>query len=296
MMSKSYRPLGSFFLSFSLKSCYNGFEKVISYMTEQEAAGWLELTGIMRRLRGENGCPWDKEQTHESLKRYLLEESYETLDAIDAADDAALCDELGDVLLQVVFHAQIAAEQGRFSIEDVLAAVNGKMKRRHPHVFGEASAANSAAVLTQWEAIKAGEKTSAGAKRQIMKLNDNLPALLLAQKVQDKAARVGFDWPDISGPWAKVYEELDELKQARGREEQRGELGDAIFAMVNLARFLDLDAEDSLRHTVKKFVARFNHIESRLAESGQAWEDSTLEELDALWEEAKERLTRNDGC
>ena len=257
-------------------------------MSEQEAAGWLELVGIMRRLRGENGCPWDKEQNHESLKRYLLEESYEVLDAIDAADDASLADELGDVLLQVVFHAQIAAEQGRFTIDDVLAAVNGKMKRRHPHVFGEGSAENSAAVLTQWEAIKAEEKTAGGATRHIMKLNENLPALLLAQKVQDKAARVGFDWPDISGPWQKVYEELGELKQAQDREEQRDELGDAMFALVNLARFLGLDAEDSLRHTVKKFVARFNHIESSLAQSGKAWKDTTLAELDALWDEAKE--------
>jgi tetrapyrrole methylase family protein/MazG family protein len=256
-------------------------------MTGQEALGWLELTEIMRRLRGKNGCPWDKEQTHESLKRYLLEESYEVLDAIESADDAALCDELGDVLLQVVFHAQIAAEEGRFTITDVLAAVNNKMKRRHPHVFGKSSAATATAVLMQWEAIKAEEKTAAGAQRQIMELNYNLPALLLAQKVQDKAARVGLDWPDICGPWHKVYEELGELKQAESREEQSDELGDAMFAMVNLARFLDLDAENSLRHTVKKFIARFNHIESSLAAKGKAWEDSSLAELDALWEKAK---------
>ncbi|MCL1906253.1 MAG: nucleoside triphosphate pyrophosphohydrolase [Clostridiales bacterium] len=256
-------------------------------MSEREAAGWLELTEIMGRLRGENGCPWDKEQTHESLKRYLLEESYEVLDAIDSADDGALCEELGDVLLQVVFHARIAAEEGRFTIEDVLASVNAKMKRRHPHVFGETSLDTAAAVLTQWEAIKAGEKANGG-KQHIMKLNDNLPALLLAQKVQDKAARVGFDWPDIYGPWQKVYEELGELKQATSREEQRGELGDAMFALVNLARFMELDAEDSLRHTVQKFVARFDHIESRLAAAGRSWEDYTLKELDALWDEAKE--------
>ena len=258
-------------------------------MKEQKAAGWLELTEIMRRLRGENGCPWDKEQTHKSLKRYLLEESYEVLDAIDAADDAALCDELGDVLLQVVFHAQIAAEQGRFTVEDVLAAVNGKMRRRHPHVFGEGSAANAAAVLTQWEAIKAGEKSADGAKRQVMKLNYNLPALLLAQKVQDKAARVGFDWPDISGPWHKVYEELEELKQAGDSERQADELGDVIFALVNLARFMNFDAEDSLRHTIKKFVERFNYIEDSLAASDRAWQATTLEELDVLWEEAKKQ-------
>ena len=256
-------------------------------MTAQEAAGWLELTKIMRLLRGESGCPWDKEQTHESLKRYLLEESYEVLDAIDSSDDVALCDELGDVLLQVVFHAQIAAEEKRFTINDVLAAVNGKMKRRHPHVFDEGSAADAAAVLAQWETIKAGEKSTGGGERHIMKLNDNLPALLLAQKVQEKAARVGFDWPDISGPWQKMHEELGELKQAESREERHDELGDAMFALVNLARFFELDAEDSLRHAVKKFIARFNHMENRLAESGQVWEDSSLADLDSLWKEAK---------
>lgn len=265
-------------------------------MGNYESAGWLELLEIMRALRGQGdcqggcqgGCPWDKEQTHQSLKRYLLEESYEVLDAIDAKDDAALCDELGDVLLQVVFHAQIAAEQGRFTIEQVLSGINRKMRRRHPHVFGTAHADNSAAVLSQWEAIKAEEKASNGEARRVMKLNENLPALLLAQKVQDKAARVGFDWPDISGPWQKVEEELAELRQAQSAAEKCDELGDAIFALVNLARFLDLDAEDSLRHTVKKFVSRFNYIEQKLADSGQAWEDNSLAALDALWDEAKQ--------
>ncbi|MCL1975834.1 MAG: nucleoside triphosphate pyrophosphohydrolase [Firmicutes bacterium] len=257
-------------------------------MQEQKIAGWPKLLMIMRRLRGEKGCPWDKEQTHDSLKRYLLEESYEVLDAIESGDDTALCEELGDVLLQVVFHAQIAAEEGRFDIEDVLAAVNGKMKHRHPHVFGESAVDNSAAVLTQWEAIKAEEKTTSGGARHIMKLNDNLPALLLAQKVQDKAARVGFDWPDTSGPWQKIYEELEELKQAASKEERRDELGDAVFALVNLARFMELDAEDSLRHTVKKFIARFDYIENILNEKNLAWADFTLGQLDVLWEEAKQ--------
>jgi len=261
-------------------------------MAQEEVQDWLELVGIMRELRGADGCPWDKEQTHESLKRYLLEESYEVLDAIDAADDAALCDELGDVLLQVVFHAQIAAEQGRFTIDQVLRGINLKMRRRHPHVFGAGSAENSAAVLSQWEAIKAAERTAQGEKRRIMKLNENLPALLLAQKVQDKAARVGFDWPDISGPWQKIAEELAELRRAQNREEQLDELGDSLFALVNLARFMDLDAEDSLRHTVKKFISRFNFIERRLAESGGDWREYSLAELDALWDEAKKAEAR----
>ena len=261
-------------------------------MSGQEAQEWLEFVDIMRELRGADGCPWDKEQTHESLKRFLLEESYEVLDAIDAADDAALCDELGDVLLQVVFHAQIAAEQGRFTIEQVLQGINRKMKRRHPHVFGAGSAENSAAVLSQWEAIKAEENTANGEARHIMKLNENLPALLLAQKVQDKAARVGFDWPDISGPWQKIEEELTELRQAQSREQKLDELGDSFFALVNLARFLDLDAEDSLRHTVKKFVLRFNYMERRLAENGRDWREYSLAGLDALWDEAKKAEER----
>ena len=255
-----------------------------------DLAKWQKLIEIMAQLRSENGCPWDKEQDHQTLKRYLLEESYEVLDAIDANDDAALCDELGDVLLQVVFHAQIAAEQGRFTIDDVLDAVNSKMIRRHPHIFGEAHADNSAQVLTMWEQIKAAEKDSSGRqKRGVMKVNDNLPALMLAQKVQEKASRVGFDWPDISGPKAKLSEELAELAAAGTPEEQYDELGDVLFATVNLARFLHIEAEDALRHADHKFMARFNYIEESAAALGKDLNDMTLQEMDRLWDEAKEK-------
>lgn len=251
---------------------------------------WRELIALMAKLRGENGCPWDREQDHRSLKKYLLEEAYEVLDAIDAEDDAAFVDELGDVLLQIVFHAQIASEQGRFDIDDVVAAVNAKMIRRHPHIFGEARVENSAEVLTMWEQIKAGEKVSdTSAKRGLMKINENLPALMLAQKAQEKAARIGFDWPDISGPKAKIAEEIGELETAVDQEEKVVELGDVLFSMVNLARFLDVDAEDALRRSVRKFIRRFNYIENTLEAQGENWHTLNLDQLDAIWKEAKER-------
>ena len=181
-------------------------------LKQRAAASYLQLIEVIEQLRGENGCPWDKEQTHQSLKKCLIEECYEVIDAIEREDTPGLCDELGDLILQVVFHAQLKAEEDQFTMADVTDGINAKMIRRHPHVFGSDSAEDSAAVLTKWEEIKAAEK-AAGTKerRGIMKLNDNLPALMLAQKVQDKAHRVGFDWPDISGPRAKVDEELAEL-------------------------------------------------------------------------------------
>ena len=253
---------------------------------------WLELLDIMNQLREENGCPWDKEQTHDSLKRYLLEEAYETLEAIDSRDDKALCDELGDVLLQVVFHSRIAEEEGRFTVDDVLDAVNSKMRRRHPHIFADAVADTSAQVLSAWEAIKAEERAAASSdekpqKRGLMKVNDNLPALMLAQKVQDKASRVGFDWPDISGPEKKLAEEIAEFQSAQSPEEALEELGDVLFAAVNVARFHNIDSEDALRRAVKKFIRRFEYIEQELELRGKKWPDTDIEEMDTLWEEAK---------
>ena len=261
-------------------------------MEKTNSEKWQSLIDIMARLRTDNGCPWDREQDHFSLKKYFLEETYEVLDAIDAKDDAALCDELGDVLLQVVFHAQIAAEQGRFTINDVVQGISNKMIRRHPHVFGSGHADNSQEVLTMWEEIKAEEKVSKGVtpeKRGLMYVNDNLPSLIMAQKVQDKASRVGFDWPDIEGPKAKLTEEINELYAAETWEEKRDEMGDCFFALVNLARFLNLDAEDSLRHTVKKFMARFDYIEQKMDEQGGRWGDTSLAELDKLRDEAKSK-------
>lgn len=251
---------------------------------------WQRLVEIMAILRGPEGCPWDKAQDHQSLKRYFLEEAYEVLDAIDRGSDQALCDELGDALLQVVFHAQLASERGSFTIDDVADAICGKMVRRHPHIFGEAKANDPEQVLSMWEAIKAQERKDQRAeKRGLMDINDNLPALMMAQKVQDKAHRVGFDWADREGSWQKLAEEASELRAASTREEALDELGDLIFAAVNLARFYDIDAEQALRHTNRKFMARFRHIEASLDEEGLSWEQCSRARLAELWQQAKEK-------
>ena len=255
-------------------------------MDIKEQDVFRQFVDTVAHLRSEEGCPWDREQTHESLKRYLLEESYEVLDALESGSDEKICDELGDVLLQVVLHAQIAKEQGRFDIDDVLCNVNDKMIRRHPHVFGDNNVNSSQEVLNLWENIKAAEKKE-GEKKRIMKVNTNLPALMLAQKVQEKAGRVGFDWPDIEGPLDKLDEEIGELKAAKTREEKEEELGDCLFALVNVARFLDLDAEDSLRGSVKKVIRRFNYMEDVIESLGKKFEEFSLKDLDELWDEAK---------
>lgn len=254
-----------------------------------DASKWLQLVDIMSSLRGPEGCPWDKAQDHDSLKKYLLEECYEVLDAIDSRRDAALCDELGDVLLQVVFHAQLAAERGSFTIDDVVEGVSRKMIRRHPHIFGQAQAHDPEQVLTLWEAIKAQERSASdrSEKRGLMDVNDNLPSLMTAQKVQDKAHRVGFDWPDSQGAWDKLYEEAGELRQAQDKDQAEAELGDLLFAAVNLARFYEADAEQALRRSNRKFISRFRHIERRLEETGRQWDQCDLAELDHWWDEAK---------
>ena len=259
-----------------------------------DPAKWQRLVGIMATLRSPEGCPWDKAQDHESLKRYFLEEVYAGLDAIDRGSDESLCDELGDALLQVVFHAQLAAERGSFTIDDVLDSICDKMVRRHPHIFGEASADDPDQVLSMWEALKARErKDSRAEKRGLMDVNDNLPALMMAQKVQDKAHRVGFDWADREGSWRKLAEETAELRAATDKEEALDELGDMIFAAVNLARFYDIDAEQALRHTNRKFISRFNYIEESLDRQGLTWESCDTSRLEELWRQAKEKEKNN---
>ncbi|MFC1762925.1 nucleoside triphosphate pyrophosphohydrolase [Planctomycetota bacterium] len=254
--------------------------------------GFTELVNIMTRLRGEGGCPWDRKQDHVTLKRYLIEETAELLDAIDAGDDAALEDELGDVLLQVVFHAQIAAEAGRFDAQDVARRICEKLVRRHPHVFGETEVADAEGVVTQWEAIKAEERRDAGKEHTgaLQGVPGHLPALHRAYKVQKKAAKVGFDWPDVQGVIDKVREELAEVEQAMAegnREAVMEEVGDLLFAVTNLSRFLGHFPEDALHQTVRKFEHRFAKIEAWLAERGQGPADATLDELEALWQRAK---------
>ena len=259
-----------------------------------DPAKWQRLVEIMARLRAPDGCPWDKAQDHKSLNKYFLEEVYEVLDAIDRGSDESLCDELGDALLQVVFHAQLARERGVFTIDDVLDAICGKMERRHPHIFGTAHADDPDQVLSMWEAIKAQErKTSHSEKRGLMDVNDNLPALMMAQKVQDKAHRVGFDWADEEGSWRKLAEETAELRAAASKEEALDELGDMIFAAVNLARFYDIDAEQALRHTNRKFMSRFGYIEECLDRQGLGWDSCDRDLLEELWRQAKEKEKDN---
>jgi tetrapyrrole methylase family protein/MazG family protein len=254
-------------------------------------AGFTRLTSIMRRLRSPGGCPWDAEQTHGSLKRYLLEECYEVIEAIDTGDDALLAEELGDLMLQPVFHAAIAEERGAFTMDDVLAAICDKLERRHPHVFGDQEIRTSDEQIANWERIKQrekmGERTSA-----IAGVPPQLPALMKAHKVTEKAARVGFDWPDVDGVFAKVMEELKEFEEtmAEGDQERmEAELGDLLFAIVNLGRFLRLDPEEALRKTIDRFGRRFRHVEASLHAAGRSLPESTLEEMDRLWEEAKQK-------
>lgn len=248
------------------------------------------LVKVMKRLRGKNGCPWDREQTQESLKPYLLEEAYELFDAIEKRDDRAMQEELGDLLLQVIFHAQIAQEEGRFTIDDVAGTIVEKLKRRHPHVFGRVKVKGSDHVLENWEQIKKDE----GKRSVLGGVPRQLPALLKARRVQEKAKRVGFDWESVTGAFDKVIEETKELKKVvaenqNNRTKVEEEFGDLLFSLVNVSRFLGIDAEESLRKTIIKVTRRFQYIEDAIEKRGRKQiKDYSLQELDALWEEAKE--------
>lgn len=241
----------------------------------------------MHRLRAPGGCPWDREQTHSSLIKYLIEESYEAADAIQSGDDLELQKELGDVLLQVVFHAEIASEGNRFSIREVIEAISTKMIQRHPHVFGDAKVEDSEAVLRQWESIK---KVERGEGASILDgIPAALPALLRAERLQARASKVGFDWENPTQVLAKIREELGELEEVMGgaKEKVTEELGDLLFAVANLARFLKIDPEQALQDCNRKFLQRFRHIETTLVSRGSSVEEAGLTEMDALWEEAK---------
>jgi MazG family protein len=250
--------------------------------------GVARLQEIVARLRAPDGCPWDREQTHSSLRALLVEECHEVIDAIERADDANLREELGDLLLHVVMHAQMGGERGAFTLEEIAATVCEKMIRRHPHVFGDKSVADSEAVLKQWEQIKREEKgASAGVLDGVA---TSLPALLRGQTLQKKAARVGFDWPDVEPVYEKLTEEIGEIREAVEKNDAAGieaEIGDLLFSAVNLARKLGVDAETALAGANKRFSSRFRHIEQTLLADGRAFEGTSLEELDKLWEQAK---------
>lgn len=243
------------------------------------------LYNIMRELRSR--CPWDREQTHESLRQYLLEETYEVLESLDEKKYDELKKEMGDLMLQILFHSRIASENGRFDLTDVLRLINDKLIRRHPHVFGEVEAGDAEQVLKNWEQIKLKEVDRNSVLDGVPKA---LPALVRAYRVQEKASRVGFDWGHIDDVWKKVHEEIDELKQAAlsgDAARQEDELGDVLFSMVNLSRFMPANPEDALRGTIEKFTRRFRYVEKKYAEMNRPMKDATLEEMDTYWDEAK---------
>ncbi|MBT2644284.1 nucleoside triphosphate pyrophosphohydrolase [Bacillus sp. ISL-41] len=251
---------------------------------------FLKLRGIISELRGPNGCPWDKKQTHQSLKKYLIEESYELLEAIDHDDIDHMIEELGDVLLQVMLHAQIGEDEGYFTIDDVIEGISSKMVRRHPHVFGDIKAENEEDVLRNWQEIKEQEKGGA-AKSMLEGAGKGLPNLLKAYELQKEAAKVGFDWKTAAPILDKVKEEIDELSveiTEKGiQEDIELEYGDLLFALVNFARHYDINPEMALNKTNRKFMRRFAYIEQKAAENGGSVDDYTLDELDAFWEDAK---------
>lgn len=250
-----------------------------------------KLLAIMARLRGPGGCPWDREQTMKTLRPYLLEETYEVLEAIDGGDAREHCEELGDLLLQVVFQAQLAAEEGRFDFADVAEAIFSKLISRHPHVFGDATVKDAAGVLRQWVALKKKEKEARGGGRSVLEgVPREMPALARAERLTEKASRIGFDWADHGGPRRKVDEELVELDRAIEAGERvaiEDELGDVLFAVANLARKLQIPPEEALRRALGRFVQRFQHVEEGLAHRGIRHGEATIEEMDRLWEEAK---------
>jgi len=254
-----------------------------------DQSGFEDLLAIMRRLRAPGGCPWDAEQTHESLTRYLLEETYEVIEAIDAKSPEMLKEELGDLLLQPIFHCAIAEENGTFTMADVIHTLCDKLIRRHPHVFGDMEIRDSSAQIENWEQIKKAEK---GEERRsaLSGVPPHLPALLKAQKITEKASRVGFDWEHVDQVVAKVMEELHEFEEAMAEgdeEHMEAELGDLLFAIVNLGRFLSINPEEALRKTINRFQQRFLHVEESLHAQGRQMNNASLMEMDALWEEAK---------
>ena len=279
---------------------------------ESRIGDFQSLIDIVARLRAPGGCPWDAEQTHQSLKRNLLEECYEALEAIDDLDNAgpapaaltpdapasdtpappALAEELGDILVQVAFHADIARQAGHFTIADVVAAINRKLIRRHPHVFAGGSVSDARQVELNWEQIKAEERRQAGqaAPSAMDSIPPALPALAASQLIQDRAARAGFDWDDLDGVLAKIVEEIDEFRAAATAGERGAELGDILFTIVNLARWHGINAEDALRHSNARFRTRYRTMETNAAKQGQSFAALSLAEKESLWQQAKAAL------
>ena len=250
-----------------------------------------DLRKLIALLRSDQGCPWDREQTHLSIRRNFLEEAYEACEAIDSGDTDLLQEELGDVLTQVIFHARIEEEAGNFNLDDVADATCKKLISRHPHIFGNAPAGSADEVLLAWDELKRLEKQHKTVTQSMDAVAKSLPGTWRAEKVQAKAKKVGFDWPDVQGALDKLQEETAELKAAI--EQKSGiaeELGDLLFSLVNVARMLDIDPEEALHNTTDKFIRRFDYLEQRVIEQGRALQDMTLDEMEALYQEGKTRL------
>jgi len=249
-----------------------------------------DLVALMARLRSPDGCPWDRKQTPESLKPFLIEECYEVIDALDEEAPAKVKEELGDLLFQIVFHARIAEERGQFAVNDVITTIHEKMIRRHPHVFGDVKADTAKEVLANWEEIKKKEKGYEDRKSILEGVPRHLPSLLRAHSLQERAARVGFDWSRLDEALPKLDEEIAEFKEALNTKDAAGieeELGDIFFMLVNISRFLGVNPEDALRKTISKFIHRFRHIEEQAADAGKSLNEMTLDEMESLWQEAK---------
>lgn len=251
-----------------------------------------QLVQVVATLRSEDGCPWDREQTHETLKSDLIEETYEVIEAIDARDADKLREELGDLLMQVMLHGQIAKDQGDFSINEVVRSITDKLIRRHPHVFGDVNVNGTEEVLQNWEAIKRSEAGYEDRQFVLDGVPEHLPSLLRAQKIQRKAARIGFDWDTVSDVLPKIEEEIEEVKVSLAEadaEEIEMEIGDLLFSVVNLCRFVNVQAEEALRKANRKFIGRFQQMESEIEKRGKTFEDYDLAGLDRIWEEAKSK-------
>lgn len=249
-----------------------------------------DLIAIIKVLRAPGGCPWDREQTHESIKKNFIEETYEVVEAINKQSTDMLREELGDVLLQIVLHSEMESENGNFSFDDVVNDIVQKLVVRHPHVFGEVVANNTAEALNSWDAVKLKTKGQKNQTESMLSVPRELPALMRAQKIQHKAAKIGFDWDNVGGAVDKLYEEIDELKTAMEQGKRfdiEDEFGDVLFSCVNIARFIDVDSEEALTASTDKFVSRFSLVEQMASEQGIDMKSSSIEELDRLWDKAK---------
>ena len=279
------------------RSVHTGLMSTLYLPARENGRGFEDLQQVIARLRAPDGCPWDREQDHLSLRPYLLQESYEVLEALDEEDPEHLTEELGDLLLQIVLHAQIANENGDFNMTDILAGISHKLIRRHPHVFGEVYVDGVENVLSNWELIKAEERVKKGQERKSMLdgIPIALPALTQADQIQRRAQRVGFDWKTIEPVIAKIHEELQELKEAQNDAERQAEAGDVLFAVVNLIRWLEIDPEMALRETNLRFRKRFGYLEAAAARQNRHIEEMSFEEMDELWEEAKHKTQEQDS-